>query len=45
MCYFGHVSMLPLPEHRPGFIVHATVGDAAGTGKPGKHNTAPYHAV
>ncbi|CAG9577231.1 hypothetical protein LMJF_28_1230 [Leishmania major strain Friedlin] len=42
---FDHVAVLPLPGHRPGFIVHAAPGDATRTGKPGAHSAAPYHAV
>ncbi|TPP40505.1 SMP-30/Gluconolaconase/LRE-like region family protein [Leishmania donovani] len=45
MCDFDRVAVLPLPGHRPGFIVHTAPGDASGTGKPGAHSAAPYHAV
>ncbi|CAJ1010003.1 putative SMP-30/Gluconolactonase/LRE-like region containing protein [Leishmania naiffi] len=45
MCDFDRVAVLPLPGHRPGFIVHAAAPDAAGAGKPWSRGATPYHAV
>ncbi|KAG5499859.1 hypothetical protein GH5_03995 [Leishmania sp. Ghana 2012 LV757] len=45
ICDFDRVAVLPLPGHRPGFIVHATPVDATGPSKAEKHKAASYHAL